>query len=91
MAEAGLVEVFPIQRSMEVSTCADWCWKQCSGSVECLENIILIASSCDLLDEHRRQTLVSQLAVNGKEIDLAGVDCLSSDFQRDRNTSDGSD
>jgi hypothetical protein len=50
-AEFYLVELLPVQRSVEISACADWFWENYSGGVDCLEDAVDVTATSDFFDE----------------------------------------
>ncbi|KAI6760826.1 hypothetical protein HG530_009686 [Fusarium avenaceum] len=78
-AETALVELLPVDSTVEVSTSADGLGKDDTGSVETLPDSVKVAASCDFLDEYGSETLASELFVNGKEINLGAGDYVFAD------------
>lgn len=78
-AETTLVELLPVDSTVEVSTSADGLGKDDTGSVETLPDSVKVAASCDFLDEYGSETLASELFVNGKEVNLGAGDYVFAD------------
>jgi hypothetical protein len=90
-AETALVELLPVDGTVEVSTSADGLGKDDTGSVETLPDSIKVAASCDFLDEHGSETLASELFVNSKEVDLGAGDYVFTDTKVNGDGGDKSD
>jgi hypothetical protein len=77
--ETALVKLLPINSAMEVSACADGFGKDDTGGVESLPDLVEVAASGNLLNEYWRETLASELLVDGEEIDLRAGDNVLAD------------
>ena len=64
---------------MEVTGCADWPREDDARRVDALPDTVEVADSGDFLNEHRRQTLASELLVHNKEVDFGAEDGLLAD------------
>jgi hypothetical protein len=82
VAEAAFVEMGPVERAVVVAACCHGRGEESAGCVESLVDSIAVALAGDLLDKYGRQTLGSQLAVDGQEVDLDGVHFALADLER---------
>lgn len=80
-AETTLVELLPVDGTVEVSTGADGLGKDDTSSVKTLPDTVEVAASGNFLDKHWCETLASKLLVDGQEVDLGTSDHVIANTQ----------
>lgn len=90
-AEATLVELLPVERSVVISTCAEGPGEHDTGRVETLPDLVEVAAAGDLLDENWGEALAAELLVDGEKVDFGAQDDLVSDAEVDGDGGDEGD
>lgn len=73
---------------MEVATRGNRCRQKRTNCVHSLESSLDVATSCDFLDQDRRQSFRAELLVDAEEVDLGALEHLVTNSQLDGNTRD---
>lgn len=79
--KAALVELLPVNRAVVVAAGGHGLGQDDAGSVQTLPDLVEVAASGDLLDEHGGEALAAKLLMYGKEVDLGAEDGLVADAQ----------
>jgi len=90
-AETDFITLQPVQTTVVVSTGTNRFWQHDSSCVDGVPDLLNIAPASDLLDQHRCQSLRSQLLVDAEEVDFRSFDEVFSHPKVDRDTGDEGD
>jgi hypothetical protein len=89
--KTDFVALQPVQTAVVVSTGADGFWQNYSSSIDGVPDLLDVAPSGDLLDQHRGQSLGSQLLVDAKEINFGSLNDVVPHFEVDWDAGDEGD
>lgn len=89
--ETNVDKLWRVEVAVVVPACAEGSRNNNTRSVDCLPNILQVHTPRDLLDEHRRQALGTQLLVHTQEVDLSRVEQLRAASQLHGDTRDERD